>query len=335
MKVLIDIFLDLRDNNTKNNWLLQMLDITKQEGVQSLRVLIAEDDAISRLVLEDRVTQWGYDVIAVEDGLQAKEVLEKDNCPGLAILDWVMPEIDGLELCRIVRKQFEKPYIYILLLTAKNQKTDLIEAMKAGADDFISKPPDMNELRMRLRAGKRIITLQKELLHQTTHDSLTGLLNRFAIMRTLKKEINRAKRNKEPFSIAMADLDNFKQVNDTYGHQVGDTVLREVARRMESSLRSYDSVGRYGGEEFLLVFPECNKENVILVAEKVRQAISVRPITFSGGTLFVKVSIGITTIHPTKADNIDTMVKIADSALYKAKKNGRNRLEFVNSKDFS
>jgi diguanylate cyclase (GGDEF)-like protein len=297
--------------------------------VRGLRVLIAEDDAIARLVLEDRLAQWGYDVIAVEDGLQAKEALEKDNCPCLAILDWVMPEIDGLELCRIVRKQFEKPYIYILLLTAKNQKKDLVEAMEAGADDFISKPPDMNELRMRLRAGKRIITLQKELLHQTTHDSLTGLLNRFAIMKMLEKEMNRAIRNGNPLSIAMADLDNFKQINDTWGHQAGDTVLGEVAQRMELSLRSYDAVGRYGGEEFLLIFPECNKNNAILIAEKVRLAISTKQVAIPDGTLPVTASIGITTINPVKGDYIDAMVKIADRALYMAKENGRNRLEFV------
>lgn len=294
-----------------------------------MRVLIAEDDSIARIVLEDRLVQWGYDVQTVEDGLQAKEELEKDNCPGLAILDWVMPEIDGLELCRIVRKQFEKPYIYILLLTAKNQKKDLVEAMEAGADDFISKPPDMNELRMRLRAGQRIITLQKKLLHQTTHDSLTALLNRFAIMKKLEREMNRAKRNGKPFSIAMADLDNFKQINDTYGHQAGDTVLREVADRMKLSLRSYDAVGRYGGEEFLLIFPECNKNDAMIAAEKVRLAISTKPIAISNETLPVTASIGITTINPSKGNDIDAMVKIADDALYMAKANGRNRLEFV------
>ena len=300
-----------------------------------MRVLIAEDDSIARMVLEDRLIQWGYDVIAVEDGSQAKDVLEKDNCPRLAILDWIMPEMDGLELCRIVRKQSGKPYIYILLLTSKNQKKDLVEAMEAGADDFISKPPDMNELRMRLRAGERIITLQKKLLHQTTHDFLTGLLNRFAIIAMLEKEINRAKRNNEPFSIVMADLDHFKQVNDNYGHQAGDTVLREVAERMNLSLRSYDAVGRYGGEEFLLIFPECNKNDAMITAEKIRLAINTKPITIPQGKLHVTASFGVTTINSAKENDISAIITIADKALYAAKANGRNRLEFAGISDLS
>lgn len=293
-----------------------------------MQVLIAEDDAIARMILEDRLNQWGYSVIAAEDGTQALGVLMEDNSPRLALLDWMMPGVDGLEICRQIRKQTEKPYIYILLITAKTQMKDLVEAMEAGADDFISKPPDKNELRMRLRAGKRIITLQNELRHQTTHDFLTGLWNRFAIMTMLEKEVNRAQRNNSPLSIAIADIDKFKLVNDRLGHQAGDTVLCEVANRLNVSLRSYDTVCRYGGEEFLMIFPECNEKSAFKIAEKVRLAICEQPITTLKSSIPVTISLGVTTIRPAMGGEVDDMIRIADEALYKAKANGRNRVEF-------
>ncbi len=296
-----------------------------------MQVLIAEDDAIARMVLEDRLTQWGYKVIVAEDGVQAMGVLMEDNSPSLAVLDWMMPGVDGLEICRHIRKQTNKPYIYILLITAKRQKKDLVEAMEAGADDFISKPPDKNELRMRLRAGKRIITLQNELRHQTTHDFLTGIWNRFAVMTMLGKEMNRAKRNKNSLSVAIADIDKFKVINDRFGHQVGDAVICEVADRLSSSLRSYDAVCRYGGEEFLLLFPECNEESAVKIAEKVRLAICEKQIKTPKGLLSVTVSLGVTTARPDKQVGVDDIIRIADEALYKAKACGRNRVEVASA----
>lgn len=295
----------------------------EQEGMQ---VLVAEDDSIARMILEDRLTRWGYKVIAVEDGTQAMGILMEENSPRLAVLDWMMPGIDGLKICREVRKQIEKPYVYIVLITSKTQKKDLVEAMAAGADDFISKPPDKNELRMRLRAGKRIITLQNELTHQTTHDYLTGLWNRFAIMGMLEKEMNRVRRNKQPMSIALADIDTFKQINDSYGHQVGDAVICAVADRLSQSLRSYDAVCRYGGEEFLLIFPECNEKSAFKIAEKVRLSISERQVKTPKGELSVTISLGVTTSRPETERGIDDLIRIADEALYKAKAEGRNRV---------
>ena len=300
-----------------------------------MKILIAEDDQMSRMVLETRLSKWGYDVIAVEDGTRAMVGLMEENAPQLAILDWMMPGMDGLQVCREIRKQTERPYVYILLLTAKNQKEDLVEAMAAGADDYIAKPPDNNELEMRLRAGKRIVKLQDELRHQTTHDFLTGLLNRFAIMAILEKEINRSKRNGSSLSLAIADIDKFKSVNDTFGHQAGDAVLCEVADRMTYSLRSYDAVSRYGGEEFLLVFPECNEKDAVIIAEKVRLSVSDKPVIIPEGTLSVTASFGVTTINPSDGIDVDTMIRIADEALYSAKSNGRNRVEFIDPGDFS
>ena len=154
-------------------------------------------------------------------------------------------------------------------------------------------------------------------------------------MVVLEKEMNRARRNKKPFSIVMADLDHFKQVNDNYGHQAGDAVLREVAERMNLSLRSYDAVGRYGGEEFLLIFPECNKNDAMIIAEKVRLAINTKPITIPKEKLHVTASFGVTTINPAEENDISAIITIADRALYAAKANGRNRLEFADINDFS
>ena len=282
---------------------------------------------MSRMVLEDMLTQWGYEVVSVEDGSRAMDILSEDNCPKLIILDWMMPGLDGLEICRKVRAQVEKPYVYILLLTSKKQKADLVEAMEAGADDFISKPPDRNELEMRLRAGKRIITLQDELRHQTTHDFLTGSLNRFAIIGLLEKEMNRATRQDHALSISMVDIDLFKHINDNFGHQSGDAVLCEVVERVKLSLRSYDGVGRYGGEEFLLIFPNSSNKDALDVAEKVRSAISSKPISMPNGTVSVTISLGVSTLYPKKNDDMDTFIKSADEALYAAKKNGRNRVE--------
>ncbi len=294
-----------------------------------MRVLIAEDDPIARMVLEERLIKWGYKVIITEDGTQAMNILEADNPPRLAILDWMMPGLDGLQICRSIRKHTERPYIYIILLTAKNQKDDLIKAMEAGADDFISKPPDQNELKVRLRVGKRIIKLQKRLRRQTTHDFLTDLLNRFAIMNILSQEMNRARRSLKPLSVAMADLDYFKKINDCHGHQIGDAVLCEVAKRMKLTLRSYDSVGRYGGEEFLLVFPDCDQKEALIIAEKVRLAICNEPVIVATETIIVTMSIGITTMDVSKAQGLDDIIKVADMALYTAKANGRNLTEFI------
>ncbi|MCP3899714.1 MAG: diguanylate cyclase [Desulfobacteraceae bacterium] len=294
-----------------------------------MRVLIAEDDPIARMVLEERLIKWGYKVIITEDGTQAMNILEADNPPRLAILDWMMPGLDGLQICRSIRKHTERPYIYIILLTTRNQKDDLFEAMEAGADDFIAKPPDQNELKVRLRVGKRIIKLQKKLRRQTTHDFLTDLLSRFAIMSLLSQEMNRARRSIKPLSVAMADIDYFKKINDCHGHQVGDVVLCEVAKRMELTLRSYDSVGRYGGEEFLLVFPDCDQKEALIIAEKVRLAICNEPIIVGTEKIIVTMSIGITTMDMSKAQGLDDIIKIADMALYTAKANGRNLTEFI------
>lgn len=227
-----------------------------------MRVLIADDDDVMRHILEASLTKWGYETVVARNGLEAWRILQANDAPRLAILDWIMPGMDGLEVCREIRKAEDTPYIYLLLLTAKHKREDVIAGMDAGADDYISKPFDPQELKVRLRAGRRILDLQAELVaareslrYQATHDGLTGLLNRSAVLDTLRNELERANRQSIPLCLMLADFDHFKAINDTYGHTIGDAVLCEAARRMRSSIRTYDCVGRYGGEEFVFILP--------------------------------------------------------------------------------
>src|SRR5690606_18250008 len=219
--------------------------------------------------------KWGYDVVSCQDGTAAWQMLQQRDAPSLAILDWMMPGIDGVQVCREVRQHIVEPYIYILLLTAKSEKTDMIIGLDSGADDYLTKPFDANELRVRLRAGRRILDLQEELIFvreklrdQATHDSLTRLWNRAAICDILQREMDRAIRNNNPLSILLADIDHSKRINDTYGHLAGDAVLRKTAQRMKTVVRPSDGIGRYGGEEFLLVLPDCNENGAASIGER-------------------------------------------------------------------
>jgi two-component system cell cycle response regulator len=299
-----------------------------------MKILAAEDNLVCQSMLRTMLTKWGYDVTIARDGVEAWQALQSQDSPRLAILDWMMPGMDGLEVCRRVRAANREPYIYILLLTARTESQDLVAGMDAGADDYVTKPFNAHELRVRLRAGRRILELQEELLQarealreQATHDSLTGLLNRASILETLHNELSRSRRESQPVSLLMVDLDRFKLVNDTYGHLAGDAVLREAARRMKSAVRRYDAIGRYGGEEFLIVLPGCEAEAGCVQAERVRQAVAAGPFTAGAQSLTATCSIGVACrTHPSLSDT-DSLVRDADMALYRAKDRGRNRVE--------
>ena len=217
-----------------------------------MRVLIADDDPVSRRILQARLTEWGYEVVICPDGRQASAALQAPDAPRLAILDWMMPGRNGIDICRELRNLAQESYIFIILLTTKDRREDLLTALDAGADEYLTKPYDPAELKARLRSGQRILDLQAELIAardalriRATRDALTGLWNRGAIEEILGRELARARRERQPLSLAMADLDHFKQINDTYGHAAGDGVLREVTKRLQRVMRLYDSLGRF------------------------------------------------------------------------------------------
>ncbi|MDY6912955.1 MAG: diguanylate cyclase [Planctomycetota bacterium] len=299
-----------------------------------MRVLIAEDDPISRRLLRKVLEKWGHEVIVAEDGDKAWDIVQRNDAPNLAILDWMMPGMDGVEICRQARKTKRKEYLYIILLTAKGTKEDFLEGMEAGADDYTVKPLDLGELQVRMRAAERILDLQSELIGaqealrlQATHDSLTGLLNRAAIRDMFKAELTRAQREDRSVAVIMADLDHFKRINDTYGHAAGDTVLRETAQRMRSTVRSYDAIGRYGGEEFLLLMPGCDLEVGVERAEKIRRRLADEPVKVSGKDITVTLSLGLTAYTSKATADLEEIIRAADEAMYKAKRAGRNQVE--------
>ncbi len=299
-----------------------------------MQILVAEDNKFFRRLLEVNLTQWGHEVIGCDDGAEAWEILDGPDSPSLAILDWEMPKMDGLELCRRVREQKDRPYIYLIMLTAKNRKEDLVEALQSGADDYIAKPFDPVELQVRVRAAARIVQLQEDLLAafqaaeiRAKEDSLTGLWNHSAILEILQNELDRAGRHRTKMSVIMADVDHFKEINDRHGHVVGDRVLRDMSRELRSSLRSYDSVGRYGGEEFLVILPDCDETALVKLAERLRSSIAAKDRETHEGTFRCSMSFGAVVVDGGWDQSPDSIVKLADQALYAAKDAGRNRIE--------
>lgn len=299
------------------------------------KILLAEDSAVYRHLISGHLREWGFDLQIAKNGAAAWEVLQAPDAPRLALLDWDLPEIEGIELCRRIRKaQAQSGYTYIMLLTGKDGKDDLVEGMRAGADDYIVKPFHAPELKARLLGGKRILDLQRELISAreslrvaATYDSLTDLLNRGEIVALLARELVRGKREASPVGIILADIDHFKNVNDSLGHLAGDAVLREVARRLKSNLRGYDGAGRYGGEEFLLILPGCDLATAVRRAEEIRQTVSAGAVTSPHGIVQVTVSMGVTVAGGDRNVGVETLLNESDIALYRAKENGRDRVE--------
>ncbi len=297
-----------------------------------MKILVADDDPVTRTLLETHLRQWGHEVVTAEDGDGAWQELTKDDPPKIAVLDWMMPKRDGLDICTALRESEKDSYAYIILLTSRSAKEDVVKGLDAGADDYIVKPFDYSELRTRVRAGARIVKLQDELRaalkvseFRATHDSLTGLMNRSAILEILEKELSRAWRTQTPLSVVMADIDHFKQINDVYGHAAGDQVLKEAARRISSSIRQYDHCGRYGGEEFLVVAPGCGRSSAREIAERLRRNLCKSDIAVEDKAVRVTLSLGLAEYR--LGQDVDSLIKEADAALYRAKQQGRNRVE--------
>lgn len=299
-----------------------------------MRILIAEDDRISCRLLQATLTKGGYEVIIATDGQEAWNVLQQPDAPRLAILDWMMPGIDGVHICREVRKKDHWPYTYILLLTAKNRKQDLVEGLNSGADDYITKPFDAEELNARLRAAGRIIDLQEKLFtaqatlqDQATHDALTGLPNRVLFNERLTHMLAEARRYDQTIAVMYMDLDHFKLINDTFGHNSGDMLLKQVSARLTDILREMDTVCRMGGDEFTLLLSHITEpKDAALVAEKIISEFR-RPFRLEDCEVSVSTSIGIV-IYPSDGSDAETLLKRADTAMYRAKEKGRNRYHF-------
>ncbi len=281
--------------------------------------------------------QGGYQVTTAANGHEAVTELAKPDGPRLALVDWMMPELDGLGVCREVRKLREESYIYIVLLTSKESSEDVVQGLEAGADDYLTKPCDPAELKARLHTGRRILQLENKLVEarenmrfKATHDALTSLWDRGAIMSLLQSELSRSRRDGQPVSVILCDVDYFKFINDTHGHPAGDAVLEEISRRMLHSVRAHDSVGRYGGEEFLIVLGGVDREHLQLRAEQLQNAIRSTPCETVAGPLLVSISAGAITVGTCQRKiEVDQVLRMVDQSLYQAKEQGRNRIVYA------
>lgn len=310
-----------------------------------MKVLVVEDDLVLQMAVKKVFDEMGFETILCSDGETAFKIITTEKIR-LAIIDWILPGIDGLTLCRKMRKLRLSRYVYMIILTSMSSKENLVEALDAGADDFIAKPFDENELAARARVGMRIIQLenklvnsQKKLIKLAKEDPLTGIMNRRSLFDEILKELNRASREKSSVATILVDADNFKAINDTYGHLVGDMVLVQLAESLKDCCREYDKLGRYGGEEFLLLLPQTDREGAIHVAERMRRHINNNPINCGDKSISLTVSIGVSTIsfgaehekYKINEQMMDDLIKKTDYALYVAKKEGKNRVAVYGS----
>src|SRR5580700_6220282 len=304
-------------------------------GLRLMQALVVDDSAVYRKLIGDHLRSWGFGVTLAASGSEASKILEQPDSPKLVLLDWVLPDLDGIELCKRIRKAGSSgPYVYVILLTSNEGQQNMLDALQAGADDYLVKPFDELELKARLLVGKRILDLQEELVsaresmrRAATHDSLTGLMNRGEILAMLKRELERARREHKPVGVILGDVDHFKGVNDTLGHLFGDEALREIGRRLRRQLRVYDGVGRYGGEEFLLILPNCDLTNALQRANEVRKIIANTPVIYSGVQKPLTMSMGVAVSACEGKTDVEVLLNQADAGLYAAKANGRNRIE--------
>lgn len=299
-----------------------------------IKVLVADDSAVYRKLVEQTLSENQYAVMFAKSGREALDIFGKHR-PPLVITDWMMPDFSGIELCENIRQRFQDSYTYIIILTGMSHKSEVVKGLTSGADDYLTKPFDREELLARAGVGRRVVELHRQieaknrLLEQLAlTDPLTNLPNRRAIEDWATRQLSGAARYGFTFWIVMADLDHFKQINDTYGHEAGDTVLKRVAEILRSHSRKSDICGRVGGEEFLLSLSHATGENVKLVIDRIRADLEATKFSFAGGVVTVTASFGVACFHGENARDLNQIISYADAALYTAKRSGRNRIEF-------
>jgi two-component system, cell cycle response regulator len=313
---------------------LQVVGLTA-DSASGLKILVVDDSAIYRRLVELSFAKSPHTILFAKDGREALRLFAEQK-PALVITDWTMPDISGIELCQRIRSDFPHLYPYVILLTGNSDKEEVIEGLAAGADDYLTKPFHPGELQARVNVGLRIVDLHRQIHAKNRQleqlalaDHLTGLPNRRAIEMWVAPQLAAAVRHSFAIWVVMVDLDHFKKVNDMFGHDVGDSVLRSFAEVLKSNTRESNICGRMGGEEFLVIITHVEKEAVRIAIERIRTQFEEKIFTVGGTTFGVTASFGIADLHGTDSPNLADLVRRADLALYSAKENGRNRIEFL------
>jgi diguanylate cyclase (GGDEF)-like protein len=306
-------------------------------------ILVVDDDIVSRTMVEKHLLRAGFSVVTAANGSQALEQFDRQFFP-IVLTDWMMPEIDGPQLCRLIREKKTNGYVFIILITARNSKTDIVSGLESGADDYLTKPIHSAELIARIKTGIRILKLEQSLKKANEEirllsitDPLTGCYNRSYLIERFPHELRRAQRYSRPLSIILADIDHFKKVNDTYGHQAGDEVLKTFSRCIRRQVRKkIDWVVRYGGEEFMIILPETKSLGADCMANRLRRAVEKEKIAFGAATIQITASFGGTSVvfGDESMDDVtmDQLIYKADEKLYQSKQSGRNQVHIAEFK---
>jgi two-component system, cell cycle response regulator len=307
------------------------------KSVEQLKILVADDSPVYRKLVEQTLPPDQYSILFAETGQSAVELFKRHH-PALVITDWLMPDITGIEVCRQIRAGAKDSYTYVIIVTSASEKENVVEGLEAGADDYLTKPFHPKELLARVGVGRRLVELHQQIESQNRllkelalTDALTGLPNRRAVEDWAKGQLSAAARHGFPFWVVIADLDNFKVINDTYGHEAGDSVLKGFAGILKKRVRNSDICGRTGGEEFIMIFTHVDECNVGIVVARILRELREHDFSVSSKPVQVTASFGIAGFQGKGVPDFAKLINQADAALYAAKRGGRNRIEVAST----